>query len=141
MNFSVEDIKTKFPKRQVSATIQCAGKDCYCDNTNTNRKQKKGLGRFSKCERFEVGSWGYQQRCKYEAWRSFLTVLQVWTGASLRDILKWGEWGPSENVQHIQFEGYDLDEKGQPYPTVPRRILMPLDCTKIWSFNTCEYLL
>lgn len=89
----LEDLKTKFPKRRVTATMQCAGNR----RSEMNRiKLVKGL------------NWGAAAISTAE-----------WTGVLLKDLLRYAgvdEASVQKNgVQHIQFEGADHDITGSTY--------------------------
>lgn len=88
MKLSLEDLKTKFPKHTVIATMQCAGNR----RSEMNRiKLVKGL------------NWGAAAISTAE-----------WSGARLKDVLRFA--GINETrVEHIQFEGADHDTTGSTY--------------------------
>lgn len=93
MTLSLEDLKTKFPKRSVTATMQCAGNR----RSEMNRiKLVKGL------------NWGAAAISTAE-----------WTGVFLKDVLRYAgvdEVSVQQNgVRHIQFEGADHDITGSTY--------------------------
>ncbi|XP_050293036.1 sulfite oxidase-like [Anthonomus grandis grandis] len=84
VTFSLEDLKTKFPKTTIAATLMCAG------NRRSDMikiKPVKGL------------SWGPCAIGNAE-----------WTGVRLRDLLKEvGITEDEETYKHVQFEGLDYD--------------------------------
>jgi sulfite oxidase len=95
--FTLEDIKEKFPKVEVTTTLQCAG----------NRREDFHLDRaiyFS--PHWVVGAMSTAR----------------WGGVRLRDVLKYvgvdadamalGEPSKHDHIKHLQFEGYDIDETG-----------------------------
>ncbi|KAL0978266.1 hypothetical protein UPYG_G00168180 [Umbra pygmaea] len=89
--FSLEELKTRFPKHTVTATLQCAGNR----RSEMNRvKPVKGL------------SWGIAAISN-----------ATWTGAKLRDVLLAAGFRPemSEQAFHVQFEGLDRDVTGTSY--------------------------
>jgi sulfite oxidase len=85
-SFTLEELKTKFPKASVTATLQCAG----------NRRSEMGAVR-------EV---------KGLFWTTAISTAE-WSGVSLRDLLKEVNAAPSEDAQHIQFQGLDSDMRGE----------------------------
>nr|XP_015199561.1 PREDICTED: sulfite oxidase, mitochondrial [Lepisosteus oculatus] len=86
---SLEEIKTKFPKHTVTATLQCAGNR----RSDMNRvKQVKGL------------NWGISAISN-----------ATWGGARLRDVLVYAGYLPGSSARHVQFEGLDVDPTGTPY--------------------------
>lgn len=88
---SLEDLKTKFPKHTVTATLQCAGNR----RSEMNKvKQVKGL------------NWGIAAISN-----------ATWSGAKLRDVLLAAGYGPdvAKWARHVQFEGLDKDVSGTTY--------------------------
>lgn len=79
--FSLLDLQTKFPKTEITATLQCAG----------NRRQ----------EMYAAGPVAGL------AWEGGAIGNAKWTGVRLSDVLK--QCGITENIQaeHIQFDGAD----------------------------------
>ncbi|TNM89033.1 hypothetical protein fugu_005287 [Takifugu bimaculatus] len=91
LTLSLEDLKTKFPKHTVTATLQCAGNR----RSEMNKvKQVKGL------------NWGIAAISN-----------ATWSGAKLRDVLLAAGYGPdvAKWARHVQFEGLDKDVSGTTY--------------------------
>ncbi|KAM4796025.1 sulfite oxidase, mitochondrial [Rhinophrynus dorsalis] len=90
LNLSVNDLKTKFPRHEVTATLQCAGNR----RTEMNAvKTVKGL------------DWGIAA-----------ISTASWAGVRLRDVLlEAGYTDDSPNAQHVHFEGLDRDLTGTNY--------------------------
>ena len=98
--FTLEDLMTKFPKHEVTTTLQCAG----------NRREDM----HSEHAIFIAPHWviGAMSTAK-------------WGGPKIRDVLKYcgldvdkmalGESTPEDYIKHVQFEGYDTDETGLCY--------------------------
>ncbi|KAG8197175.1 hypothetical protein JTE90_011333 [Oedothorax gibbosus] len=90
ITLTLDDIKNKFPKQTIAATIQCAGNR---RSELNDVKEVKGL------------SWGTAAISNAE-----------WGGASLCDVLKFaGVDFNDPKIQHIQFEGLDTDPSNTPY--------------------------
>nr|XP_061814154.1 sulfite oxidase-like [Nerophis lumbriciformis] len=91
LKLSLEDLKSRFPKHTVTATLQCAGNRRSEMNTV---KQVKGL------------NWGISAISN-----------GVWAGARLRDVLLAAGYGPDAArwARHVQFEGLDKDVTGTTY--------------------------
>ncbi|XP_053311618.1 sulfite oxidase, mitochondrial [Spea bombifrons] len=90
LQLSLNDLKTKFPRHEVTATLQCAGNRRSEMNAV---KPVKGL------------DWGI----------AAISTAR-WAGVRLRDVLV--EAGYTEsmtNAQHVQFEGLDRDLTGTGY--------------------------
>ncbi|XP_069826602.1 sulfite oxidase, mitochondrial [Dendropsophus ebraccatus] len=90
LKLSLEDLKTKFPRQEVTATLQCAGNRRSEMNAI---KPVKGL------------DWG----------ASAISTAH-WAGVWLRDVLS--DAGYTEdmpNMQHVHFEGLDQDITGTKY--------------------------
>ena len=97
--FTLEDLKTKFPKHEVTTTLQCAG---------NRREDMHGDHKIFIAPHWVVGAMSTAK----------------WGGVKMRDVLKYcgmdvdamalGESRP-ENIKHLQFEGYDTDETGLAY--------------------------
>ncbi|XP_072521982.1 sulfite oxidase, mitochondrial isoform X2 [Salminus brasiliensis] len=90
-SLSLEELKTRFPKHTVTATIQCAGNR----RADMNKvKQVKGL------------NWGVAAISN-----------ATWSGARLRDVLYHYGFGPevAAKARHVQFEGLDCDVTGTSY--------------------------
>ncbi|XP_035242614.1 sulfite oxidase, mitochondrial [Anguilla anguilla] len=90
LSLSLDELKTRFPKHTVTATLQCAGNR----RSEMNRvKQVKGL------------NWGIAAISN-----------ATWAGARLRDVLLAGGYAPGGGaVRHVQFEGLDKDVTGTTY--------------------------
>jgi sulfite oxidase len=93
---TLEDLKTKFKQYEVTATIQCAGNRRA--DMNTPSKPVKG-----------------------SMWGAGAIGNAVWSGVRLRDVLlhcglPLDEDGqPPKEIQHVHFEGYDVDLTGEAY--------------------------
>ncbi|EFJ47861.1 hypothetical protein VOLCADRAFT_81306 [Volvox carteri f. nagariensis] len=84
LELSLEELKSRFRKHTVTATIQCSG----------NRRNEMSLVRHVKGLSWDQGAIG----------------TAVWGGVRLRDVLKVGRLSEDDmHVRHIQFEGYDKD--------------------------------
>lgn len=97
--FTLNDLKTMFPKHEVVSTLQCAG---------NRREDLHGDRKIYISPHWVVGAISNAK----------------WGGAKLRDVLRHCGMdvdaialGQSENPkwQHVQFEGYDTDETGLCY--------------------------
>ncbi|XP_066527818.1 sulfite oxidase, mitochondrial isoform X1 [Hoplias malabaricus] len=91
VSLTLDDLKSRFPKHTVTATLQCAGNR----RSDMNKiKQVKGLN-------WGVGAIGNA----------------TWSGARLRDVLSFYGFGPevAAKARHVQFEGLDQDTTGTPY--------------------------
>ncbi|XP_028262913.1 sulfite oxidase, mitochondrial [Parambassis ranga] len=91
LTFSLEDLKTRFPKHTVTATLQCAG----------NRR-----GEMNKFKQVKGLNWGIAAISN-----------ATWGGARLRDVLLAAGYGPdvAQWARHVQFEGLDKDVTGTTY--------------------------
>ncbi|XP_041097851.1 sulfite oxidase, mitochondrial isoform X1 [Polyodon spathula] len=96
LSLTLEDLKTKFPKHTVTATLQCAGNR----RSEMNKiKQVKGL------------DWGIAAISNAQ-----------WGGARLREVLEHAGYRHGGSAQHVQFEGLDKDVSGTPYgASIPLR--------------------
>lgn len=91
LKLSLEDLKTRFPKHTVTATLQCAGNR----RSEMNKvKQVKGL------------NWGIAA-----------ISTATWSGATLKDVLLAAGYTPdvAKWANHVQFEGLDKDVTGTTY--------------------------
>lgn len=89
-HLTLEDLKTKFSKVSVTATIMCAGNR---REEMTRIKPVKGL------------NWGHAAIGN-----------ATWSGPRLRDVLNYiGVKEEDPAIQHIQFEGLDTDVSNVPY--------------------------
>lgn len=91
LTLSLEELKTRFPKHTITATLQCAGNR----RSEMNKvKQVKGL------------NWGIAAISN-----------ATWSGARLRDVLLAAGYGPdvAKWARHVQFEGLDKDVTGTTY--------------------------
>ncbi|TNN81300.1 Sulfite oxidase, mitochondrial [Liparis tanakae] len=91
LTLSLEELKTRFTKHTVTATLQCAGNR----RSEMNKiKQVKGL------------NWGIAAISN-----------ATWGGARLRDVLLAAGYGPdvAHRAFHVQFEGLDKDVTGTTY--------------------------
>lgn len=90
-SLTLDDLKSRFPKHTVIATVQCAGNR----RSEMNKvKQVKGL------------NWGIAAIGN-----------AAWSGAYLRDVLYHYDLGPevTGKVRHVHFEGLDKDVTGTAY--------------------------
>lgn len=98
--FTLEDLKTKFPKHEVVTTLQCAG--------NRREDMHDDVHKIFIAPHWVVGAMSTAK----------------WGGVKIRDVLKYcgldvdgmalGTNNPSD-IKHVQFEGYDTDETGLCY--------------------------
>ncbi|KAG8431620.1 hypothetical protein GDO86_017880, partial [Hymenochirus boettgeri] len=90
ISFSLTDLKTKFPRHEITATLQCAGNR----RTEMNQvKQVKGL-----------------------EWSNAAISTARWAGVRLRDVLlAAGYTDETSNAEHVHFEGLDKDLTGTNY--------------------------
>ncbi|XP_029948572.1 sulfite oxidase, mitochondrial isoform X2 [Salarias fasciatus] len=91
LTLSLQDLKTRFPKHTVTATLQCAGNR----RSEMNKvKQVKGL------------NWGIAAISN-----------ATWSGARLRDVLQAAGYRAdvAQWARHVQFEGLDKDVTGTTY--------------------------
>lgn len=91
LTLSLEELKTRFPKHTITATLQCAGNR----RSEMNKvKQVKGL------------NWGIAAISN-----------ATWSGAKLRDVLLAAGYRPDDAqwARHVQFEGLDKDVTGTTY--------------------------
>ncbi|XP_066564281.1 sulfite oxidase, mitochondrial [Amia ocellicauda] len=89
VSLSLEDLKTKFPKHTVTATLQCAG------NRRSEMNQVKVVKGLN---------WGIAAISNAN-----------WGGALLRDVLMHVGYRPGFPARHVQFEGLDVDPVGTSY--------------------------
>ncbi|XP_006004738.1 sulfite oxidase, mitochondrial [Latimeria chalumnae] len=90
ISLTLHDLKAKFPKYQVTATLQCAGNR---RSEMNHVKPVKGL------------DWGIAAISN-----------ATWSGAKLRDVLMYaGLKEDLEGFEHVQFEGLDKDITGTTY--------------------------
>ncbi|KAK5615671.1 hypothetical protein CRENBAI_023645 [Crenichthys baileyi] len=93
LSLSLEDLKTRFPKHTIIATMQCAG----------NRRSE-----MNKVKRVNGLNWG-------------ITAIgnAKWSGVRLRDVLLAAGFGPevAKWARHVHFEGLDKDVTGTAYGT------------------------
>ncbi|XP_042363250.1 sulfite oxidase, mitochondrial [Plectropomus leopardus] len=91
LTLSLEELKSRFPKHTITATLQCAGNR----RSEMNKvKQVKGL------------NWGIAAISN-----------ATWSGARLRDVLLAAGYEPdvAKWALHVQFEGLDKDVTGTTY--------------------------
>uniref|UniRef100_A0A9J7ZMI6 Sulfite oxidase n=1 Tax=Cyprinus carpio carpio TaxID=630221 RepID=A0A9J7ZMI6_CYPCA len=91
VSLSLSELKSRFPKHTITATLQCAGNR----RSEMNKvKQVKGL------------NWGIAAISN-----------ATWSGARLRDVLLYYGFGPevAAKAKHVQFEGLDKDVTGTAY--------------------------
>uniref|UniRef100_A0A7S2YTY0 sulfite oxidase n=1 Tax=Entomoneis paludosa TaxID=265537 RepID=A0A7S2YTY0_9STRA len=98
--FTLEDLKTKFPKHEVVTTLQCAGnrrEDLHVDDHKVFIAPHWVVGAIS------CAKWG---------------------GPKMRDVLEYCGLDvdgmalgkvKNDKIKHVQFEGYDMDETGLCY--------------------------
>uniref|UniRef100_A0A8C4QS89 Sulfite oxidase n=1 Tax=Eptatretus burgeri TaxID=7764 RepID=A0A8C4QS89_EPTBU len=87
---SLEELKKKFPKQEVVATLQCAG----------NRRKEMTHVRPVKGLNWNIGALGNAR----------------WGGVWLRDVLLYAGFQEDDTqVKHVQFEGRDQDVTGSAY--------------------------
>lgn len=92
IKLNMDDLKKDFKQHTLEVTLQCAG----------NRREE--MGRYRKI---------------YGA-KSGITAIgnAEWTGVLLRDVLiAAGIREDDDRIQHVQFEGYDVDISGESYST------------------------
>ncbi|KAM3935203.1 sulfite oxidase, mitochondrial isoform 2-T2 [Leptodactylus fuscus] len=90
LKLSLKDLKTKFSRHEVTATLQCAG----------NRRSEMNAIKIVK---------GLD-------WGTAAISTAKWAGVRLRDVLlDAGYTEDMPNVQHVQFEGLDQDITGTKY--------------------------
>ncbi|XP_026163859.1 sulfite oxidase, mitochondrial [Mastacembelus armatus] len=91
LTLSLEELKTRFPKHTITATLQCAGNR---RSEMHKAKQVKGL------------NWGIGA-----------ISTATWSGAKLRDVLLAAGYGSdvAQWARHVQFEGLDKDVTGAAY--------------------------
>lgn len=91
LSLSLQELKSRFPRHTVTATMQCAGNRRSEMNAV---KQVKGL------------NWGIAAISN-----------ATWSGARLRDVLLAAGCGPEAAgwARHVQFEGLDRDATGTTY--------------------------
>ncbi|KAM4751716.1 sulfite oxidase, mitochondrial isoform 1-T3 [Cyanocitta cristata] len=92
LSLSLEELRGRFPKHEVTATLQCAG----------NRRSEMSRVRPVKGLAWDIGAISTAR----------------WGGARLRDVLLhagFGDRPPAEGEWHVCFEGLDVDASGTPY--------------------------
>ncbi|XP_029007623.1 sulfite oxidase, mitochondrial [Betta splendens] len=91
LTLTLEELKTRFPKHTVTATLQCAG----------NRRSE-----MNKVKLVKGLNWGIAAISN-----------ATWGGAKLRDVLLAAGYGPevAQWARHVQFEGLDKDVTGTAY--------------------------
>lgn len=91
LTLSLEELKTRFPKHTITATLQCAG----------NRRSEMNKARQVKGLNWGVGAIGNA----------------TWSGAKLRDVLLAAGYGPdvAQWARHVHFEGLDKEITGSAY--------------------------
>lgn len=114
LSLSLDDLKSKFPKHTVTATIQCAG-NRRSDMHKT--KQVKGLN-------WGIGAIGNA----------------TWSGVKLRDVLLAAGYtlDDAKWAKHVQFEGLDQDVAGTTYgASIPLRkaVSEDGDCLLAYEMN------
>ncbi|KAK9820662.1 hypothetical protein WJX74_001642 [Apatococcus lobatus] len=91
IELSLKDLKTKFKRHTISATLQCAG------NRRTEMQQLKDI--------------------KGTTWAAGAIGNAEWSGVNLKDVLEFA--GLDDKIdteaQHVQFEGLDSDMEGVCY--------------------------
>lgn len=91
LTLSLEELKTRFPKHTITATLQCAG----------NRRSEMNKVKLVKGLNWGIGAISNA----------------TWGGARLRDVLLAAGYGPdvAKQARHVQFEGLDKDVTGTTY--------------------------
>ncbi|XP_048379537.1 sulfite oxidase, mitochondrial [Stegostoma tigrinum] len=89
IKLTLDDLKTKFPKHTITATLQCAG----------NRRSEMNAVHLVKGLNWGMAAIGNA----------------TWSGAKLSDVLKYAGLPENTNAKHVQFEGLDKDLSGTPY--------------------------
>eukprot|EP00891_Asterochloris_glomerata_P006279 jgi/Astpho2/6279/e_gw1.00088.31.1_t len=91
VELSLQDLKTKFKKHSLSATLQCSG----------NRRHELSAVRPIKGLDWSIGAIGNAE----------------WAGVRLRDVLEYAGFDErtANEVEHVQFEGLDSDVSGTCY--------------------------
>ncbi|OCT92808.1 uncharacterized protein LOC734244 isoform X1 [Xenopus laevis] len=90
LNLTLSDLKAKFPKHEITATLQCAG----------NRRSEMSEVKLVKGLDWNIGAISTAR----------------WAGARLRDVLlEAGYAEGSSQTQHVHFEGLDRDLTGTNY--------------------------
>ncbi|XP_048474850.1 sulfite oxidase, mitochondrial isoform X2 [Rhincodon typus] len=89
IQLTLDDLKTKFPKHTITATLQCAG----------NRRSEMNAVRLVKGLNWGMAAIGNA----------------TWRGVKLSDVLKYAGLPENTNAKHVQFEGLDKDLSGTPY--------------------------
>ncbi|XP_062843222.1 sulfite oxidase, mitochondrial isoform X2 [Trichomycterus rosablanca] len=90
-SLTLDDLKSRFPKHTVTATLQCAG----------NRRAE-----MNKVKRVKGLNWGISAISNAK-----------WSGARLTDVLHHYGFGPdvASTARHVRFEGLDSDVTGTAY--------------------------
>ncbi|KAM8990476.1 sulfite oxidase, mitochondrial isoform 1-T2 [Ara ararauna] len=90
LSLSLSELRSRFPKHEVTATLQCAG----------NRRSEMSRVRPVKGLPWDIGAIGTAR----------------WGGARLRDVLLHAGFGEERAGEwHVCFEGLDADPGGAPY--------------------------
>ncbi|KAM6038556.1 LOW QUALITY PROTEIN: sulfite oxidase, mitochondrial [Theristicus caerulescens] len=90
LSLSLAELRSRFPKHEVTATLQCAG----------NRRSEMSRVRPVKGLAWDIGAISTAR----------------WGGARLRDVLLHAGFGEErEGEWHVCFEGLDVDAGGAPY--------------------------
>lgn len=114
LSLTLDDLKSKFPKHTVTATIQCAG----------NRRSDMHKSKPVKGLNWGIGAIGNA----------------TWSGARLRDVLLAAGYSPGDTewAKHVQFEGLDQDVAGTTYgASIPLRkaVSEDGDCLLAYEMN------
>eukprot|EP00794_Sanderia_malayensis_P017520 gene17520-19270_t len=111
IKLSLDDLKTKFPRRKVLATLQCAG------NRRSEMNEAKPVRGLS--------------------WTSTAISNAEWEGVLLRDVLEYAGVDFNDPVnQHVQFEGLDIDPTKAPYGgSIPIYKVSDSSCDVILAFS------
>ncbi|CAG9536838.1 unnamed protein product [Cercopithifilaria johnstoni] len=92
LTLSLNDLKSKFPRVSVNATLQCAGNRRSEMNAT---KKVQGLN-----------------------WKSTAIGNAKWTGVPLKDVLMKAGINPDDKrIKHVIFRGADMDSEGNNYET------------------------
>ncbi|KAL0488220.1 sulfite oxidase [Acrasis kona] len=89
VEFTLDQLKNTFESKTIAVTLQCAG----------NRR-----GEMNKAKPVKGLEWG-----------SGAISTAEWTGVLLSDVLKHANFRLDDNINHVQFEGMDIDPEKKPY--------------------------
>eukprot|EP01137_Pigoraptor_chileana_P034313 Opistho-2@26671 len=112
IRLTLSDIKRKFPKHHVVASLQCTG------------NRRKDMNSVKKTKGLE--------------WTSGAMSNAEWAGAKLRDVLRYAGVGDDYEkigVEHIQFEGADKDAEAPYGASIPVSTAMRVDGDVILAYE------